>query len=322
MPSLSQFIASRRTAWAELETLLDRSDGNRLQTLTASELDALGRGYREVVSDLAVARRDFPEDQLTYALNTLAARAHLRLYRAPAASWRALLGFFWFGLPRRFRQAGGYVALAALLLFGPAVWAYGAALVSPDLRAALVPAELRSVMETGRTWHDFEAAIRPLLSALILTNNIRVSFLAFAAGVSYGVGTAYVLVANGLSLGAIMGAGQHYGVSHLLLAFVSSHGYLELTAICIAGGAGLMIGHALLRPGLLRRRDAATRAGRRAVELIVGTVPILVIAGLVEGFISPGELPAEVKYALGPVLGVILLAYLLLVGRRRPTALP
>jgi uncharacterized membrane protein SpoIIM required for sporulation len=317
MPSLSQFIAGRRAAWAKLEVLLDRSEGNRLRTLTAGDLDALGHGYREVVSDLAVARRDFPDDQLTDALNSLAARAHLRLYRAPAASWRNLLGFFWFGLPRRFRQAGGYVAAAALLLFGPAIWAYFAALYSPEMRAALVPAELRSVMETGHTWHDFEVAIRPFLAAVIFTNNIRVSFMAFAAGISFGLGTAYVLVSNGLSIGAILGAGQYYGVTPLLLAFISAHGYLELTAICIAGGAGLMIGHALLRPGLLRRRDALARSGRLAVELVLGTVPILIIAGLVEGLISPGELPAEFKYALGPILGLLLFTFLFTVGRPR-----
>ncbi len=93
--------------------------------------------------------------------------------------------------------------------------------------------------------------------------------------------------------------------------------YLELTCIVIAGSAGLMLGHALLRPGLQLRREALARAARRAVELVVGTAPVLVIAGLIEGFISPSELPIVAKLAIGPLAGVALYSLLLTVGRAR-----
>src|SRR5918995_7103615 len=124
MPSLRQFIATRREEWGRIEALLARSEGSGLRRLTADELDALGRGYRRLVSDVALAQRDFPHDQLTIWLNALAARAHLRLYQAPGGSWRRMARFFLVGFPQRFREARRYVALAAALLLVPAATGY------------------------------------------------------------------------------------------------------------------------------------------------------------------------------------------------------
>lgn len=318
MPSAAQFIADRRDRWTRLEALLAKSEGNGLRRLNASELDALSSGYRAVVADLAIAQRDYPDDTVTLALNQLAARAHLRLYQAPGGSWRRLLQFFTTDFGRRVRAERWYVLASAALLFGPALWAYLAALLDPTLRGTLVPADLRAVMASGRTWTDMEPVLRPFMATVIFTNNIRVALTTFAGGILLGLGTLYVLVSNGLMLGSILGAGQHYGVSSLLLAFISAHGYLELSAIVLAGAAGLILGDGLLRPGLLRRRDAATRGARRAVELAVGTVPILIVAGMVEGFVSPSGLPSLAKEALGPCLGIALWASLLTLGRTGP----
>src|SRR5579859_3550238 len=153
------------------------------------------------------------------------------------------------------------------------------------------------------------------MATLIFTNNIQVAFLAFAGGVLCGLGTTYVLVSNGVLLGGVLGAAQFYGVSPLVWSFISPHGYLELTCIVIAGAAGLMLGDALLRPGLALRREALARASRRAVELAVGAAPVLVVAGLIEGFISPSDLDIPIKLAIGPLAGVALYALLLTVGR-------
>ena len=317
MPSLSSFIGKRQATWSELERLLDRSQGSGLRSLRADEIEALGRAYRQVVSDLAIAQRDFPDDRVTEWLNTLAARAHLRLYTAPAPSWRRLSSFFWTDFARRFRAAWRYLLVSALLLFGPALVAYGGAPLDPTLRDALVPVQLRQVMQQGRTWTDIAPALRPAMATLIFTHNIQVSFLAFAGGILFGLGTAYVLVSNGLMLGGVLGAAQFYGVGPLLWAFISPHGYLELSCIVITGAAGLMLGDALLRPGLARRRDAVARASRRAVELVGGAAPVLVVAGLIEGFVSPSDLLPEARLAIGPVTGVILYTLLLTVGRKR-----
>ena len=315
MPSLAQFIATRREEWGRLEALLARSEAGGLRRLSAAELDELGRGYRRLVSDVALAQRDFPHDQLTISLNTLAARAHLHLYQAPGGSWRRLLRFFVFGFPKRFRAAWRYVAVAAVLLLLPAIGGYGAAYTSEAAREALVPANLRAVMERGETWTRIPGEMRPAMAVVLFTHNIGVSFFAFSGGIWAGLGTVYTLLFNGLFLGAVLGAAAHYGVGHLLADFVSPHGYIEMTCIVIAGGAGLMIGHALLRPGALRRRDAMTRAGRQAIELVLGAMPVFVVAGLVEGNLSPSALPTEVKLAVGPLLWLAFLAWVLLTGR-------
>ncbi|HEU5314849.1 MAG TPA: stage II sporulation protein M [Chloroflexota bacterium] len=318
MPSLAQFIATRREEWGYLEALLARAEGGGLRRLSAEEIETLGRGYRRLVSDVALAQRDFPHDQLTLWLNALAARAHLRLYQSPGGSWRRLARFFLIGFPRRFRAAWRYVAVAAALLLLPAAAGYLAALATEEARVALVPAAARSLMERGETWTKIEGTLRPAMAVVLFTHNIGVSFYAFAGGIWLGLGTVYTLVLNGVYLGAILGASAHYGVGHLLADFVSAHGYIEMTCIVIAGAGGLLVGHALLRPGPYRRRDAATLAGRQAIELVLGTLPVFVVAGLVEGNVSPSPLPTEVKLALGPLLWVGLLCWVLLVGRPRP----
>jgi uncharacterized membrane protein SpoIIM required for sporulation len=316
MSSLSHFTAVRQATWAELEDLLARSEGNGLRGFDAADIEALGRAYRQVVSDLAIAQRDFPDDQLTLWLNALAARAHLRLYRGPPPSWRRLADFFWVDFARRFRQAGPYLVVSALLLIGPALVAYWGALLDETLRDALVPEQLRRVMANGRTWTDMAPAMRPAMATLIFTNNIRVAFLSFAGGVLFGLGTVYVLISNGLLLGGVLGAAQYYGVAGLLWGFVSPHGYLELTCIVIAGAAGLMLGDALLRPGVWRRQDALAHAARSAVELVGGAAPVLVVAGLIEAFVSPSALALEARLLLGPSAWLVLIGGLLLVGRK------
>src|SRR2546428_5570920 len=146
MPSLNHFTASRQPRWTELEGLLARSEGNGLRSFDADQIEAFARAYRQVVSDLALAQRDFPDDQLTLWLNGLASRAHLRLYRAPAPSWQRLGRFFWTDLARRFRAARPFLLFSALLLFGPPALAHVGALLQPTPRDAPVPARLRHVV--------------------------------------------------------------------------------------------------------------------------------------------------------------------------------
>ena len=150
-----------------------------------------------------------------------------------------------------------------------------------------------------------------------MRNNIQVAFLAFGGGVLLGLYTVWIMIFNGLILGGITGLTAHYGVGFELWTFVIGHGVIELSTIFIAGGSGLMLGWAIIRPGLMSRRDALTIAARKAVRLVIGCVPLLVIAGVIEGFISPAEgIPWSIKWGIGLGSGLLLYAYLFLAGRR------
>jgi uncharacterized membrane protein SpoIIM required for sporulation len=144
---------------------------------------------------------------------------------------------------------------------------------------------------------------------------MSVGFTTFALGITGGLGTIYMMAFNGLLIGVIGMACWLAGMSLQLWSFVAPHGVLELPAIFIAGGAGLRIAQGLLFPGTLPRRESLSRAGSEAVQLLLGTVPILIIAGLIEAFVSPTGLPVALKFSMAAALFVLLNAYLFFGGR-------
>ncbi len=165
---------------------------------------------------------------------------------------------------------------------------------------------------------DIPVEERPYTAMFIMRNNIQVAFLAFASGLTAGLLTLWVLFFNGLMIGTLSGLTAYYGIGFELWTFVIGHGVIELTIIFISGGSGLMLGWAILHPGLLRRRDALAQAARKAVYLLLGAVPWLVVAGTIEGFISPNEkIATPVKWMVGIGSGIILYGYLLLAGREK-----
>src|SRR5207253_6640310 len=174
----------------------------------------------------------------------------------------------------------------------------------------------REIVINNRThwWEDLNEA-NQIGSSQIFTNNIRVTFYAFALGAMFGVGTLYILAFNGAMFGAILALTYRAGFGNDLLTFVVGHGVIELSCIFIAGGAGLLIGAALLMPGNLTRGDALKSRGMEAVRLIVGCIPLLVVAGIIEGFISPAPIKPMIKISIGVLTGFALYSYLLLAGR-------
>jgi uncharacterized membrane protein SpoIIM required for sporulation len=176
---------------------------------------------------------------------------------------------------------------------------------------------MMETIEQRRMWTDSVVTIKPLASSAIMTNNLTVAFTAFAMGITAGLGTIWMMIVNGLLIGVIGAATWRAGMALQLWSFVAPHGVLELPAIFIAGGAGLEIARGLLFPGLLSRRDSLARAGGRATQLLLGTIPLLVIAGVIEGFFSPSGAPVAMKFVLATVLFLALLSYLFLPGRLR-----
>ena len=315
MPTLIEgFLARRRGRWERLTALLDRVRSPR-QPLSVDELDELAALYRRTTSDLAIARRDFPSDRSTFFINQLVARAHAVIYRERPTPFRQLRRYFTAELPREFRAAWPYMIASALLFFGPWIAITVAIIVEPKVAELVLPPSMLSEIRSGETWFDIDLPKRSLASSLIMTNNIRVSLLALGGGMLAGLGTAAALLYNGVFLGAVFGALIAYGLADKLFGFVSPHSSFELSTIVIAGGCGLMLGRAIVWPGLLPRGLALQAAAGRAVRLLTATLPLLVMAGLIEGFVSPAHFAWPFKVAIGLATGIALYAYLLLVGR-------
>ncbi len=312
------FISTRRPSWERLTGLLDRSRVSGLVALSAEELYELGRLYRSATSDLAVARRDYAGHRLVDYLNGLVARAHGMLYQSRGARGRGILAFFTTTFPQAFRLTWAYTLAAFLMFLLPAAYSFTIAYRDPAAGAALFPGieeRIQDIRDGREWWKEINDDGRAASSSLIMTNNIRVAIVAFAGGILLGTLTLYILLQNGMLLGVIAGAAHAYGFSGNLWGFVAAHGVIELSVIFIAGGAGLQLGWSVVRPGLLTRRAALTLAARRAAHLLLGCIPLLVIAGMIEGFISPSSLPLAFKLVVALASGVLLYAYLGLSGR-------
>ena len=310
-----EFLNKKQPIWSELERSLKRAPRFRANKMSPTQLDRMGYLYRRATSDLAVARRDFPDDRCVPYLNALVTRAHAGIYQSAPLKRNIIRHFFLCGFPTLFRTNLPFVASAFLMFVVGFIAAYWIAMEDQGLAEKLAPQHIVETIHDKEMWTDIPALQRTFFASFVMTNNIRVAFLAFALGITFMVGTMYILAFNGVHIGVIAGLCHVHGLALPLWSFVSPHGYIELTTIFIAGGAGLKMGYALVAPGFLTRKQALTDAAKVAVQLIGGCVVLLVIAGIIEGFISPSSLPPFVKIGFGFVSGVLLFCYLLLMGR-------
>ena len=324
--SIEKFVESRRPRWKRLENLIETLERGRARQLQDSQLSDIGRLYREATADLARLQALHKEgslrEELTGYLNHLVARAHGQIYRAPSPAWATLRRFLGTTFPATVRQTAPWTLLALGIFLLASLYGFWAAVTDDSFIPLIAPPHLIQQVEKGDVWFDSILAIRPLASSMIMTNNISVTFLAFALGMTFGLGTVYLMAFNGLLIGAVAGLCHVHGLDVPFWSFVLPHGVIELTAIFIAGGSGLLLGSALLFPGDLPRKEALIQRGRHAVRLILGCVPLLIVAGLVEGFFSPAHIAPWIKFLLASLLLIPLLGYLgLAPSHKRPRRL-
>lgn len=315
-----EFIAAKRGSWERLTALIRRAQTN-IASLSAEELQELGRLYRQATSDLAVARRDYPGHNVTIYLNSLVAQGHAAVYRGRSTSLSRIGRYFTHSIPRTFRQTLIFTLISFAVFTIPALLACVIAFRSPDEGAQLMPGiaqRIEDIRNKEQWWNEINEIGNAAGAGFIMTNNIRVSILAFAGGMLLGLLTIYVLYFNGLMFGIIVGAAHSLDFADKLWAFVAPHATLELSMIFISGGAGLQLAWAIAHPGLLTRRAALTVAARRAGILMGLVILILIVAGLIEGFISPSGLPLWFKFAVSIGSGIALYCYLFLAGRSIP----
>ena len=313
--SIEQFIESRRPRWERLEKLLQSLEREKGRNLQPSDLPDVGRLYREATADLARLQAfqqeaALPDELLDY-LNHLVARAHGQIYRSPTHGWTQLWRFLRSTFPQTFRATAPWTLSALAIFLLAFTYGLAAGLVDDTFIPLVAPPHLIQQVEGGKVWFDSILAVRPLASSKIMTNNISVTFLAFALGITFGLGTVYIMAFNGLLLGTLAALCHLHGLSVDFWSFVLPHGVIELSAIFIAGGGGLFLGSALIVPGDLSRKEALIQRGRKSVQLILGCIPLLIVAGVVEGFFSPAHLPPWIKFLTASLLFIFLLCYLI-----------
>lgn len=323
--NVERWARSRRPLWEQLEGLLQKIERSGLASLGREQLRDLGRLYRSASADLSRARAlNIGGDTQIY-LNNLVVKGHNQVYQRDRNRWSDLWNFFWVTFPSLVREKILYVMTAFLIFVIPMVGSFFLVLQDIDFAhlevtkgSPLVPEQIWHVIEKHKIWTDSTQDYSPAASSEIASNNIRVAILSFAYGVTFGLGTVFVLFMNGMMIGTIFGVCQIYGLFYNLLSFVAPHGVLELTAIFISGGAGLVLGKAMLFPGQLKRSDALKLAARPALGLFGGCIPLLLIAGTIEGFLSPRtDVPPEEKFAISLATLICLLLYLFAPRRTR-----
>ena len=313
-------IAASAPRWNRFAALLATAQKGGLRALGEEGVREFVREYRALAGDLArlrTAAGGHAIDEL-FHLGRLVAGAHNLLYRDRGMPLRAAIRFLFTDVPREVRRSAAPILLAATLLFGPALVSGVAVGRTPGLAAQLLPATMLKRADDGvRRARDGEGYIddpqlfRPVMASSIVSNNVQVSFAVFAGGVTAGLLSALLLVTNGISLGSVVGLYVSKGIGLLLLAFVAPHGVLELSAICIAGGAGFLLAAALLVPGARTRRRALSENSRRAIRLVAASTLLLLVAGTIEGLVSPIEWwPIEGKLAVSGTTFVLLALYL------------
>jgi uncharacterized membrane protein SpoIIM required for sporulation len=314
--NLERFHATRSVAWSELEHLLQVSRG-KPETLPGQDVLRLGSLYRATAADLATARRLWPSDPLVARLEGLVARGRAQVYGSAGAR-RGVIDFFRSDYWTMVAARPWVLTIAALLLIVPSLLGAMWATNDPASAATILPAEFRSAEGEGPEGTDLGLAVeeQAAFSTLIFTNNIQVTFMAFAAGIALGVGTGAVLLYNGLILGVVAGLGIVAERGRLVYELVVAHGVLELSCIVVAAAAGMRMGWALVEPGNRSRGRALVENAREGVLIVLGTAPWLVLAGLVEGFITPSGFGFPVVTIVGFGLAALYWGLVWFVGVR------
>ena len=279
--------------------------------MSHNELRELAVLYRQTASDLATIREDPSSNRLAQSLNQLLGRAHNSIYMGRRAKASGIVAFYRDTFPQVFHDTLPYTLAACAVFFATAAAGFVMAILDPGFQRYFLGGAMMESIDKHQMWTHSVVSIKPLASSAIMTNNLTVSFATFALGITAGVGTVWMLAFNGLLFGVVNAACWQAGMADQLLSFVAPHGVLELPAIFIAGGGGLLIAKGLLFPGTLPRREALVRDGGRAMRLALGIIPLLIVAGTVEGFISPTDLAARWKYLLAAALFGLLILFVL-----------
>lgn len=298
-------------------------DWQRLGQILGEQRDRPGERYADVIElvdrfrslgrDLSLARALMPGSSLCRDLENLFLKAHEAVFRRPSQLRAQLVELFRDEVPRVFHELRATIWITVTLFFGTGVLGWLLVSFNPELASLFASEKMIEKVQRGELWTDGILNIIPssVLSIQIMANNIVVSLFAFALGALYGLGTIYIISLNGFMIGGIFAFTANYDLAGRLFDFVIAHGVVELSVICLAGAAGIQLGHALVHPGLQPRMAAFRNAVKHAGILLPVVVVFLIGAGIIEGYISPDDSYSRgARVAIGIAYGVVLWAVL------------
>ncbi|MCC7015446.1 MAG: stage II sporulation protein M [Planctomycetes bacterium] len=315
------FVAAREARWKALEQLLESLAKPKLRRAEHADVAQFPRWYRQVCQDLALARRRMYGRELALRLNHIALAGRDQLYKAPVRTLAEVTEFAARGFPRLVRSEAKLLWVSTAVFLVPALIVGSIAMVRPDLLYAIV--DIESLQEAERMYDPDSRTIEDArdasgnvaMFAFYVKHNVGIDFQIFAGGLPFGLGSILFLALNGVHLGAIVGHFLTIGYERTLFPFVVGHSSFELTAMLIAGVAGLRLGAVLVAPGRRSRRRALIDIGPHCLKLALGAGAMTVLAAFIEGFWSAQPLPPSVKYAVGAVLWSLVVVYLVFAGR-------
>jgi uncharacterized membrane protein SpoIIM required for sporulation len=311
---IDRFVAVNEPTWDRLAALTARADRG-LRRMPAAELDELVRLYQRVSTHLSYARTNYRDPALAARLTGLVAAAGSTVYGARPRTWRSFVRFFSVTFPAAVWHARRAVLVAAVLFVGPAL-AMGVWLGNSDRALeASAPAEVREAYVATEFEDYYSSEPAAEFATSVFTNNIRVAFLCFAAGILLCVVTAWLLVFNGANVGLAGGLFAAAGQTPRFFGLILPHGLLEISALVIAAAAGLRLGWAIIAPGDRLRRDALAEEGRRSVVIVIGLVVAFLVAGLIEGFVTGRPWSTAVRVGIGSLVWVVFVLYVVVQGR-------
>lgn len=313
---ISRFIREHKSQWTELEQLLLQLS-KRKRSLQASHVNKFTELYKTASAHLATLQTHSPADETTVYLNHLVAQAHNTMYKDSQTSSTQMKEFFLHYFPSLIQARSLFVGFAFILFVLGGLLGFLSVWHDPLNLALIMPGGMAENIDPSKTADPRGDLHSPLISTAIMTNNIRVAVLAFISGITLGIGTIYLMISNGLLVGALAAVYMQSGKSYVFWAYILPHGIIELTAIFIAGGAGLYMGYRFFVPGPYPRKLLFLESAKESAQLLIGTIPLFIIAGLIEGYITPSTLPLEMKYMIAGVTLLLLALYFVYGIRKR-----
>ena len=307
---MRQFIKQHRKDWKQLEQYVNYLHKNKSK-VTGEDISRFHHLYQKITQHLSYSQTYYPDEEVTAFLNGLVSKSHNLLYRNQVSSFQQVRYFFSTKFVGLLLEQWRYIVVAMFLFLFGGLAAFLSVIDDPLHFYSIMPEGMAGGVNPEQLGEGHDAIDSSLMSAEIMKNNIQVAILAFASGITFGLLTIFVLVYNGLIVGALAAVYWQAGMSYEFWAYIVPHGMIELTAIFIAGGAGLLMGYKLFVPGSYSRGYQLKENAKRSVQLFLGTIPLFIIAGIIEGFITPSTLSLEVKYAVALITIIGLLLYVI-----------